>query len=86
MLCNDALRNVPRYGTPGAKCGAQNAFLMALEPAVRFRFPGFALQVGASSLRGHQVRVPDTPWSAIGGMEEVIVAQASGLASFAEIR
>lgn len=30
-----------------------------------------AMQVGASSLRGHKVSVPDTPWSAIGGMEEV---------------
>ncbi|CBJ30073.1 estExt_Genewise1.C_60040 [Ectocarpus siliculosus] len=27
-------------------------------------------KVGASSLRGHQVTVPDTPWSDIGGMEE----------------
>lgn len=31
----------------------------------------FPHQVGASSLRGHQVTVPSTPWSDIGGMDEV---------------
>lgn len=34
-------------------------------------------QVGASSLRGHHVTVPNTPWSDIGGMEEVGVGGGS---------
>ena len=35
-------------------------------------------QVGASSLRGHHVTVPNTPWSDIGGMEEVGGRSAGG--------